>query len=108
MHVKKIAVLTSEDDLAVDLTLHDFSATLLTEFAEKIVRPYYSGNISKAVKDLMQKAVKEKLFVLSHVKHVSSRNAIWKTKREETIVYQLFFLFLAEQFENGLIIMTRI
>ena len=69
MHVKKIAVLTSEDDLAVDLTLHDFSATLLTEFAEKIVRPYYSGNVSKAVRDLMQKAVKEEMFVLSRVKH---------------------------------------
>jgi hypothetical protein len=69
MYVKKIAVLNSEEDLAVDLTLHDFSATLLTEFAEKIVRPYYSGNVSKAVRDLMQKAVKEEMFVLSRVKH---------------------------------------
>ena len=68
MHLKKIAVLTSEDDLAVDLTLHDFSATLLTEFAEKIVRPYYSGNMNAAVKNLMQKTIKEETFVLSRVK----------------------------------------
>jgi hypothetical protein len=70
MHLTKIAVLTSEDDLSVDLTLHDFSATLLTDFAEKIVRPYYSGNMNAAVKDLMQKAVKEETLILSRVKLV--------------------------------------
>jgi hypothetical protein len=65
---KKAAVLATEDDLSVDLTLHDFSAALLTEFAEKIVRPYYSGSMSNAFKDLIQKAVSEEKFVLSHVK----------------------------------------
>ena len=70
MHLTKIAVLTSEDDLSVDLTLHDFSATLLADFVEKIVRPYYSGNMNAAVKDLMQKAVKEETFILSRVKLV--------------------------------------
>jgi hypothetical protein len=65
---KKAAVLAAEDDLLVDLTLHDFSATLLTEFAEKIVRPYYSGSMSNAVRDLIQKAISEENFVLSHVK----------------------------------------
>ena len=69
---KKVTVLASEDDLAVDLTLHDFSATLLTEFAEGIVRPYYSGNMSDAIKNLMQKAVREETFVLSHVKLVKN------------------------------------
>ncbi len=64
----KITVLTSEDDLSVDLTLHDFSAALLTDFVEKIVRPYYSGNLSVAVKDLVQKAIGEEKFVRSHVK----------------------------------------
>jgi hypothetical protein len=64
---KKVAVLATEDDLSVDLTLHDFSAILLAEFDEKIVRPYYSGNMSDAVKDLIQKAIREKEFVLSHV-----------------------------------------
>jgi hypothetical protein len=69
---KKVAVLAAEDDFSVDLTLHDFSASLLTEFAEKIVRPYYSGNMSDAVKDLMRKAISEEDFVLSHVKLVKS------------------------------------
>ncbi len=67
---KKVAVLATENDLSVILTLHDFSAILLAEFAEKIVRPYYSGNMSDAVKDLMQKAIGEEEFVLSHVKLV--------------------------------------
>ena len=71
---KKVAVLATEDDLSVDLILHDFSATLLTEFAEKIIRPYYSGNISDAVKDLIQKAIREEEFVLSDVKLVKSQD----------------------------------
>jgi hypothetical protein len=66
--MKKVAVLTADDNLSVDLTLHDFSAALLTEFAEKIVRPYYSGNVNNAVKNLMQKAISEEKFVLNHVK----------------------------------------
>ena len=65
---KKIAVLATEDDLSVDLTLHDFSATLLTEFAEEIVIPYYSGNISDAVKDLMLKSIGDETFVLSRAR----------------------------------------
>jgi hypothetical protein len=65
---KKAAVLATEDDLSVDLTLHDFSATLLTDFAEKIVRPYYSGNMSRAVKDLIQKAIQDETLVFSHVR----------------------------------------
>jgi hypothetical protein len=67
---KKISVLATEDDLSVDLTLHDFSATLLAEFADKIVRPYYAGNMSDTVKDLMQKAIEEEAFVLRHMKLV--------------------------------------
>jgi len=79
---KKVAVLATEDDLSVDLTLHDFSAILLAEFAEKILRPYYSGNMSEAVKDLMQKAIGEEEFVLSHVKLVKrGNNSIKNTRR---------------------------
>jgi hypothetical protein len=79
---KKVAVLATEDDLSVDLTLHDFSATLLTAFAEKIVRPYYSDNMSNAVKDLIQKAIREEKFVLSHVKLVkNSNNSIKNSKK---------------------------
>lgn len=79
---KKVAVLATENDLSVDLTLHDFSAILLAEFAEKILRPYYSGNMSDAVKDLMQKAIGEEEFVLSHVKLVKrGDNSIKNTRR---------------------------
>jgi hypothetical protein len=78
---KKSAVLATENDLLVDLTLHDFSAVLLAEFAEKIVRPYYSSNMSDAVKDLMQKAIGEEKIVLSHVKLVKKgNNSIKNTK----------------------------
>jgi hypothetical protein len=78
---KKVVALATEDDLSVDLTLHDFSAALLTEFAQKIVRPYYSGNVSNAVKELIQKAIREEQFVLNHVKPAKSCSAIKNTKR---------------------------
>ena len=68
---RKAAVLATEDDLSVDLTLHDFSATLLIDFLENVVRPYYSGNLNKAVKNLIQKVIREEQFVLSHVKPVN-------------------------------------
>jgi hypothetical protein len=58
----------------VDLTIHDYSASLLTEFAEKIVRPYYSANMSRALKDLMRNAIKEEDFVLSRIRAVERGN----------------------------------
>ena len=70
----KTALLAPEDDLLVDLTLHDVPASLITEFAEKIVRPYYNGNLNAAIQDLIQKALSEQDFVLSHITHV--RNAV--------------------------------
>jgi len=69
LHLKK-AVLNTEDTFSVDLTLHDFSAILLTEFVDKIVRPYYSGNMNNAVKDLLQKAIDEEEIAIGHVKLV--------------------------------------
>jgi len=45
---KKTALLATEKDLLVDLTFHNVPASLLTEFAEKIVRPYYNGNLNAA------------------------------------------------------------
>jgi hypothetical protein len=67
---KKLEVLATEDDLLVDLTFHNVPASLLTEFAEKIVQPYYSGNMNAAIQDLLQKALAEQDFILSHVTHV--------------------------------------
>jgi len=66
---KKTVVLPTEDELLVDLTFHDVSATLLTEFAQKIVRPYYSGNMSEALKDLIRNALREEDFVMIHMKN---------------------------------------
>jgi hypothetical protein len=71
---KKLAVLATEDDLLVDLTFHGVPASLLTEFAEKIVRPYYKGNLNAAIQDLIKKALAEQDFVLSHITHV--RNCV--------------------------------
>ena len=51
--------ITVEEDLLVDLTFHDFSAGLLKEFALKIVKPYFNGNMNKAIKSLIEKAITE-------------------------------------------------
>jgi hypothetical protein len=69
---KKLAVLATEDNLLVDLTFHNVPASLLTEFAEKIVVPYYRGNVNATIQDLIQKALAEQNFVLSHITHVRS------------------------------------
>ncbi len=67
---KKTALLATEEDLLVDLTFHEIPASLLTEFAEKIVKPYYNGNLNAAIQDLMQKTLAEQDFVFSHVTHI--------------------------------------
>jgi hypothetical protein len=67
---KKTAVLATEEDLLVDLTFHNIPASLLTEFAEKIVRPYYAGNMNAAIQDLLHKTLAEHDFLLSHITHV--------------------------------------
>ncbi|HTY74998.1 MAG TPA: hypothetical protein VMD05_05470 [Candidatus Nanoarchaeia archaeon] len=67
---KKTAVLISEEDLRVDLTFHNVSASLLKDFAQKIVVPYYHGNLSAAIQDLMDKTVSEQDFIFSHITHV--------------------------------------
>jgi len=57
----------TEDDLLVDLTFHGVPATLLAEFAQKIVRPYYNGNLNRALKELMEKALTEQQLLQSHI-----------------------------------------
>ncbi len=49
----------TEKDLLVELTLHNMSAGMLKEFALKIVKPYFGGNMNKAIRSLMKKAVEE-------------------------------------------------
>ena len=67
---KRTAALATEDDLLVDLTLHNVPASLLTEFAEKTVRPYYGVNLSAAIQDLLHKALAEQDFLYSHIVHL--------------------------------------
>lgn len=69
---KKAAFLTAEDDFLVDLTFHNVSASLLSEFAEKIVKPYYANNFNAAIQDLIHKTLAEQEFLLSHITHVRS------------------------------------
>lgn len=66
---KRITVL-AESDLPVDLTFHSVPASLISEFAEKIVRPYFNGNLNAAVQDLIHKALAEQEFVFSHITHI--------------------------------------
>ena len=69
---KKLTVLAKEEDLLVDLTFHNVPASLLSEFAEKIVRPYFQGNMNTAIQDLIKKALSEQDFVLSHITHLQN------------------------------------
>jgi hypothetical protein len=69
---KKTQVLEIENDLLVDLTFHSVPASLLAEFAEKIVKPYFNGNLNAAIQDLLHKTLAEQDFVLSHITHIRS------------------------------------
>ncbi len=53
----------TEDDLLISLTFHNFSVELLKEFALKIVKPYFNGNMNQAVRSLMEKAITEETIV---------------------------------------------
>jgi hypothetical protein len=72
---RKTVALATEDYLLIDLTFHNIPASLLTEFAEKIARPYYSGNLNAAFQDLIHKALAEQDFVLAHITHVKSQSS---------------------------------
>jgi len=67
---RKTQTLATIEDLRVDLTFHNVPASLLREFAEKIVNPYFHGNLNAAVQDLIQKALAEQEFMLSHITHI--------------------------------------
>jgi len=69
---KKTQILATENDLLLDLTFHSVPASLLAEFAEKIVKPYYRGNLNAAIQDLLHKTIAEQDFVLSHITHIKS------------------------------------
>jgi hypothetical protein len=54
----------------VDLTLHHVPASLLADFAQKIVQPYFHGNLNAAMQDLLNKALAEQDFVHPHITHI--------------------------------------
>jgi hypothetical protein len=54
---------TKPEDLLVSLTLHNFPTNMLKEFALRIVKPYFHGNINEALRCLMEKAVQEETIV---------------------------------------------
>lgn len=62
--------LATNEELALDLTMHNVPASLIAEFAEKIVRPYYNGSLNTAIQDLMIKALAEQDYVHSHITHL--------------------------------------
>ena len=53
----------AENDFLVSLTFHNFPAEMLKEFALKIVKPYFHGNMNEAVRCLMEKALQEEALV---------------------------------------------
>ncbi len=61
------------EDLLVDLTFHGVQASLIAEFAEKIVKPYFRGNMNAAVQDLLVKALAEQDFVHNHITHLRNK-----------------------------------
>jgi hypothetical protein len=71
---RKTFALTTEEDLLIDLTFHKVPASLVAEFNQKIVRPYYNGNLNAAIQDLINKTLAEQNFILSHITHIRSGN----------------------------------
>jgi hypothetical protein len=65
--MRKTAVLSTKEDLLIDLIFHDAPASLLTDFTEEIVRPCNNGNMNVAMQDLIRKAITEQNFVLSRI-----------------------------------------
>ena len=71
---KRTATSTMENGFLVDLTFHNVPAPLFTEFNERIVKPYFKGNMNSAIQDLIQKELAEQEFVHSHITHL--RNCV--------------------------------
>jgi hypothetical protein len=64
---KNMPATVAKNELLVDLTFHDLPVNLLEDFALQVVRPYYAGRLTEAMKDLMEKAIAENEFVNYHI-----------------------------------------
>lgn len=58
-----------ENDFLVSLTFHNFSAEMLKEFSQKIVKPYFRGNMNEAIRCLMEKAITDEKIVQDAIKN---------------------------------------
>ena len=67
---KKIELLADHEDFEVNLTLHAVPVSIIQEFTEEIVVPYYNGNLNAAIQDLMSKALSEQEFIHSRITHI--------------------------------------
>jgi len=54
---QQVEINLPRDDMYVTMTIPRVPAFLVKEFAEKVAKPYYTGGISEAIKDLMWQAV---------------------------------------------------
>ncbi len=73
--MKKTNQQTIAQELLVDVTCHGVPVSLLEEFATKVVHPYFRGNLNAAIQSLLQKAIDEQDFVLSHITQVRTAPA---------------------------------
>ena len=55
--------IATEKDLIISLTLYNFSAEIIKEFARKIVKPYFGGNLNQALRTLMENAIIEETII---------------------------------------------
>ena len=53
--------IATENDFLISLTLHNFSTEMIKEFARKIVKPYFGGNLNQALRTLMENAINEEI-----------------------------------------------
>jgi hypothetical protein len=67
---KRTANSIMENQFLVDLTFHNVPASLFTEFNDKIVKPYFKGNLNTAIQDLIKKTLAEQEFIHSHITHL--------------------------------------
>jgi hypothetical protein len=68
--------IATEKDLLISLTFHNFSAEMLKEFAIRIVKPYFNGNMNQAIRSLMEKAINEETIVIQAITESKSRSLL--------------------------------
>jgi len=68
-------ITTENDNFLISLTLHNFSTEMIKEFARKIVKPYFGGNLNLAIRTLMENAINEEI-ITNKVMAKENRNAL--------------------------------